>query len=153
MFWLLLLLTTGGLTGFWWLLPGTNESTFHFSNTIIHNREKKSIEPTSPFALNAEAATCGRAKTNIISCNTSEEKPAGVLAEVLKIFLMALSVVVGIAAVGGIAWASVLYAKAQDNESNVQQAKELIRNVVIGILLYVFMIAIINWLVPGGVIQ
>lgn len=95
---------------------------------------------------------CGKVQTILISCDKNGEGLT-TLGNVLKIAIQALSVLVGIAAVGGIAWASVLYAKAQDSESDVQQAKELIRNVVIGIILYAFMIAIIGWLVPGSVIS
>jgi hypothetical protein len=94
---------------------------------------------------------CGEARVNILSCGT--ERGGVALNNVLKIIISALSVIVAIAAVGGLAWASVLYAKAGDNEGNVSEAKTLIRNVIIGILLYVFLVAIVGWLVPGSVIS
>ena len=71
---------------------------------------------------------------------------------ILKIVISVLTVLVGIAAVGGLAWASILYTKAGDNEGNVSEAKTLIRNIVIGIVLYGFLVAIVNFLIPGGII-
>lgn len=92
---------------------------------------------------------CGEAGTNIIEC---DGEGVTALGNVLRIFVNVLSVAIGVAAVGGIAWASVKYAKAEDNASEVSEARTLIRNIVIGLLLYGFLIAIVNWLVPGGII-
>lgn len=92
---------------------------------------------------------CGQAETVLITCSGTG---VGAIGDVLRIVITVLSVLIGVAAVGGLAWASVLYAKAEDSEGNTKESKELIRNIVIGLLLYGFMIAIINWLVPGGVI-
>ncbi len=72
--------------------------------------------------------------------------------ELIKIAVNVLTVLIGILAVGGLAYAGVLYASAQDNQSQVSSAMTIIRNVVIGLFLYGFTIAIINWLIPGGVI-
>ena len=94
---------------------------------------------------------CGQAETVLIKCSR-DTQGALAIATVLRIAVNILSVIIGVAAVGGLAWASVLYAKAQDNSGNVSEARELIRNIVIGILLYGFLVAIVNWLVPGGVI-
>ncbi len=94
---------------------------------------------------------CGEAETVLIKCEKNA-KGATAIASVLKLIINVLTVLIGIAAVGGIAWAAILYAKAEDNQSNVSEARTLIRNIVIGILLYGFLIAIVNWLVPGGII-
>lgn len=60
---------------------------------------------------------------------------------------------VGVLAVGGIVWGAILYTTAGGNQEKTKKAIEIIRNVVIGLLLYVFMFAIVNFLIPGGVIQ
>ena len=91
---------------------------------------------------------CGGAKTNLIACD-KDKKGIEALGEILKIALSVLTVIVGIAATGGIAYSAVLYAGAQDNAGNTQKAKEMIRNIVIGLIAYGFMIAIITWLVPA----
>lgn len=102
----------------------------------------------SPLDQNT-GTNCGDATTVVIQC---KGEGADAIADVLRIILVVITTIVGIAAVGGLAWASILYAKAEDNQGNVTQAKEWIRNIAIGIILYGFMVAIINWLVPGGVI-
>lgn len=97
-----------------------------------------------------DAGNCGEAKTNIITCKGSGEDA---IASVLIMFLMVLTAIVGVVAVGGIVYAAILYASASDNSGQVSQAKTIIRDVAIGLLLYGFMAAIINWLVPGGIIK
>lgn len=92
---------------------------------------------------------CGEAQTVLIACKGTG---VGAINDVMKIIINVITAMIGVAAVGGLAWASVLYAKAEDNAGNVTEARTLIRNIVIGLLLYGFLIAIINWLVPGGVI-
>lgn len=92
---------------------------------------------------------CGQARTNLIKCNGSGVQAIG---DVLRQIIVILTILIGIAAVGGIGYAAILYASATDNASQAQNAISIIRNIVIGILVYGFMIAIINWLVPGSVI-
>ncbi len=92
---------------------------------------------------------CGEAKTNIIGCSGTSE---GALNDVLRIFVIVLSFGVGIAAVASIAYSAIRYAGARDNQGDVSLARERIRNTVIGLLLYGFLIAIANWLVPGGIL-
>lgn len=100
--------------------------------------------------VKAEGGDCGGAKTAILDCGGKSGEEA--IAEILRQFIFILSVGVGIVAVGGIVFGAVLYASARDNASQTQQAVGIIRNTVIGIILYVFMVSLVNWLVPGGVI-
>lgn len=92
---------------------------------------------------------CGEARVNILVCGT--QGGATALNNVLKIALQVLTMLVGVAALGGLTWASVQYARAADDSGVVSDAKKLIRNVIIGIILYGFLVAIVNWLLPGGV--
>ena len=106
--------------------------------------------------------TCGQAKTVLLpsaeikECDdkTKDGNADGlaIMIGILKFILNILTVGVGILAVGSIAYASVLYASARDSSSQTQQAIGIIRNTIIGLLLYIFMVAILNFLVPGGVI-
>ena len=112
------------------------------------------------FGSGGNFGSCGEAQTVLVGC---EEKDCGVgggafsgvpvIGCVLKYGIQALTVLVGVAAVAGIAWEAVQYARAQDDQSIVSGAKNRIRDIVIGLFVYGFMIAIINWLVPGGVIK
>lgn len=90
---------------------------------------------------------CGKARTNLIDCG--EEGGVTAFNNVLRIAIIALTFLVGVAAVGGLAYASIQYANAQDDSGKVSSAKTLITNIVIGIMLYGFMLAILMWLVPG----
>lgn len=105
---------------------------------------------TTPGRQPGDAGQCGEARTNLINCGTATGTNA--IANVLKIVLFIMTILIGIVATGGIVYGAVLYASASDNSSQVSQAKTIIRDVVIGLFLYGFMVVIINWLVPGGVI-
>jgi riboflavin transporter FmnP len=69
-----------------------------------------------------------------------------------KMILLFLSGGVGIAAVGGIVWGGILYTTARDNAAQTQKAVTIITNAIIAILLFVFMYAILNFLIPGGIV-
>jgi hypothetical protein len=58
---------------------------------------------------------------------------------------------VGILAVGGVVYGSIIYATATDSMEQKKKAKMIIFNVVIGILVYAFMYSFLNFIVPGGV--
>ncbi len=97
----------------------------------------------------AQAASCGGIKTSLIDCGDGTGKEG--IIKMLAWFIRILTVIIGIVAVGAIVYASILYASAHDSEQQVNQAKEIIRNVVIGLVLYALMGAAINFLVPGAV--
>lgn len=91
---------------------------------------------------------CGT-DTSIIRCDpNSDENPIiNLLQQAVKI----LYGVIGVLAVVVIMIAGVIYGTAGDQEDRIRTAKTMIRNTIIGILLYVFMTVILNFLVPGGV--
>lgn len=108
----------------------------------------EAVGPNGPEIKKTDSK-CGEARVNIIACG---DKPGNeAITNVLKIILRVLTVLVGAAAVGGMAFASIQYARAADESSIVSEAKNLIRNIIIGVVLYGFLIAIVNWLIPGGV--
>jgi hypothetical protein len=93
---------------------------------------------------------CGGAKTEFISCN--EDAGIGAIGTLIRYAVIGLTILIGIVAVGGITYAAILYASSRDNAAQTQQAIGIIRNIVIGLAMYGFTVAIINWLIPGGVI-
>lgn len=104
----------------------------------------------SPVAL---AAECGGVPTSIISC---EEKGgdkdinnSGVFG-ILKLVINIMTTGVGILAVGGIVYGSILYTSAGGSSEQTKKAIGVITNVVIGLLAYALMYAITNFLIPGG---
>ena len=96
------------------------------------------------------AAECGGTQTQLIGCDS--EAGVGAIGDLIRLAVTIMTVLIGIVATGGIAYAAILYASAKDNQSQVSEALTMLRNIVIGLLLYGFTIAIINWLIPGGVI-
>lgn len=62
-----------------------------------------------------------------------------------------LVVGIGILSVFGVIVAGIQYSAAQDNPQAIAAAKGRITNIVIGILIYLFMFAALQWLIPGGI--
>lgn len=106
--------------------------------------------PNGGPASSGSGGDCAGVETAILNCN--KKTGAEAIGDILTQAIRLLSLGVGIVAVGGIVFGAILYSSARDNASQTSQAIEVIRNTVIGIILYVFMVAIVNWLVPGGVI-
>jgi len=95
------------------------------------------------------AATCGNATTSIIDCENVQGGDNGV-EKLLLLIINILTVGVGVAAVGGIVYGSIMYASAADSVEQTKKAMGIIFNVVIGLLLYAFMYALLNFIIPGG---
>lgn len=69
----------------------------------------------------------------------------------LKTILQIMTAGVGVAAVGGVVYAAVLYTSAGDAMDQVKKSKTIITDVVIGLVAYALMVLLLNWLIPGGV--
>ena len=63
-----------------------------------------------------------------------------------------LSISVGVIVATMIVWGGIKYASSRDNPQQTASAKEHVRNALIGLVLYIFMVAFLNWVVPGGVL-
>jgi hypothetical protein len=85
--------------------------------------------------------------TSIIDCKVDGGNPImSILIQVINF----LAVGVGIAVVGGIIWGGMMYASSNGDAGKTKQAVTIIVNAVVGLLLFIFMYALINFLVPGG---
>lgn len=107
-------------------------------------------EEKSPELNNNTGTTpdgCAGIETSIIDCDETDGNP---VVNMLLQIINFLAVGVGIAVVGGIIWGGLTYASSNGDSNKVQQAKMIIVNAVIGLLLFFFMYALINYLVPGG---
>ena len=89
--------------------------------------------------------------------NTPEDVKTAILPEswkiedILNMILLVVTTGVGIAAVGAIVYAGVLYITARDNAGQVSKAKTMIMNTVVGVVAYLLMWAFLQWIIPGGV--
>ena len=88
--------------------------------------------------------SCSAVKTGILEC-ADNLGMAGPLAA----FIRVLSVCAGIVAVAGLAWGGFRYASAGGNADQAQQGMSIIRNTIIGMVIFVSMVAIANFIVPG----
>lgn len=97
--------------------------------------------------------TCGGVDTSLIACDQTggggDIENSGVWG-ILILTIQILSAGVGVLAVGGIVYGSILYTSSGGNPEQTKKAISIITNVVIGLLAYIFMFAIINYLIPGG---
>lgn len=101
-----------------------------------------------------QAASCGGATTSIISCSQGAGGSNAQSTGVWGLLLIALNILtagIGIAAVGGIVYAAILYASSSDSADQTKKAKDIIRNVIIGIIAYGAMYMGLNFIVPGGI--
>jgi len=101
----------------------------------------------------ASAQTCGGVDTSIINCGGSSTasniEDTGIWA-LLLIIINILTAGVGVAAVGGIVYASILYASAGDSSEQTKKAIGIIVNVAIGLVAYALTYTFLNFIIPGG---
>lgn len=116
----------------------------------------------TPVVLPAVAAaeTCGGVDTAIIGgaiCGGSDKNATDLAKNPIWAILIYavrfLTIGVGIAAVGGVVYASILYTSAGSSSEQTQKAKTIIRDIFIGLIAYGGMFLLLNYLIPGGVFQ
>lgn len=71
----------------------------------------------------------------------------------LRNIIIFLSGGVGLLVVAGIIYGAFLYITARANAGQAQKGQETIINSVIGLLLYIFMFAFLQFLIPGGIFR
>ena len=69
----------------------------------------------------------------------------------IMMVLQILTAGIGVVATCALGYFAFLYATAGDNSKQTKEAKEKIRNTIVGIVLYGLMYLLIEFLVPGGV--
>lgn len=99
------------------------------------------------------AETCTDFETSILPCGEDSTKSGiegtglwGLLILVINI----LTAGIGVAAVGGIIYGAVLYTTSGGSLDQVKKARQIIRDVIIGLAMYALMYAFLNYIVPGG---
>ena len=92
--------------------------------------------------------------TAIIKCDNVKVGDDGIEnTGVWSILLTAINLLtggIGIVAVAGVVYASIMYASAGGNAEQTKKAMGIITNIVIGVLAYALMFALLNFLIPGG---
>lgn len=85
------------------------------------------------------------------STSTAILDPNWKIEDILNMILVVLNAGAAVLATGSIAFAGFLYMTARSNANQVQKAKTMIFNTVIGLICYIFMWTLLEWLIPGGV--
>lgn len=104
----------------------------------------------------AYAATCNGVETSIdYGCKkvANSGAQASPIFSILIVIINFLAVGVGVAVVGGIVWGAFLYITANGNSGKTQEGVSVIINAVIGLVVFAFLFAAVNFLVPGGLFR
>lgn len=78
-------------------------------------------------------------------------KNCGIIAYI-ALFVRFLSAAVGIVVVTMITVGGIQYSSARDNPQATQAARGKIYNAILALVVYMFMFAFLQWLVPGGIV-
>jgi len=112
------------------------------------------LTPGVAFATEAKNNGC-ETDTAIIKCDNVDVTQDGVentgLWSILMLAINVLTAGVGVVALAGIVYGSILYTSAGGNQEQVKKAMGIFTNVVIGVIAFAGMWALLNFLVPGGV--
>lgn len=124
--------------------------------SLVFSTPSVYAEPTDSEAVLNDPVTgndCGGVSTSVIKCdadNSGDLNKNGIWA-LLLIVINVMTAGVGVLAVAGIVYGSILYTTAEDKADQVNQAITIIRNVVIGLIAFALMWAALNFIIPGGV--
>ena len=94
------------------------------------------------------ATKCGGAETSVISC---EGEGSTAIINIIKQVIKILTAGVLVAAVGAVIYGAFLYTTSEGSPDKIKKAREVWTNTVIGIIMFAFMVAITNFIIPGGV--
>ncbi len=100
--------------------------------------------PATALAVNGQQVDVCGTSSGAANCNVFIEKYINPL-------VLVLTTLVGIAAVLSIIIAGIQYSASADDPGTVTKAKQRIFNTIIGLVTYIFLLALFNWLIPGGI--
>lgn len=90
--------------------------------------------------------------TSILPCTGTDGQDNGVWG-ILILIINIMSGGVGVLAVAGLVYGSIMYSSAGGNAERQKKARSILANVGIGLVLYALMFAVLNYLVPGGLFR
>ncbi len=125
------------------VLVSNYSSNYAFAEELVEDGSGNLTTPNGNNGRGGEAPA--EAKTAILPSDWKIE-------DILNMVLVVVTTGVGIAAVGSIVFAGVLYITARDNAAQVSKAKTMIMNTIIGIVAYILMWAFLEWIIPGGIL-
>ncbi len=120
-------------------------SSYAFAEELVEDGNGNLTTPNGNNSKKNKDTPPADAKTAILPSDWKIE-------DILNMVLVVVTTGVGIAAVGSIVFAGVLYITARDNAAQVSKAKTMIMNTIIGIVAYILMWAFLEWIIPGGIL-
>lgn len=123
--------------------PGRAECTIGQSGSCVPVASPTTQPNAAPNDCNGNNIQAGLDKDDPNHC--------GIL-DYLVIFINVLSALAGIVIVGSLIVAGIQYSSSGNNPQQVSAAKDRIRNAIIALFFFIFGYALLNYLVPGGVL-
>ncbi len=108
-------------------------------------------EPWMQFETRGDTYWCRDTCDDVSTLGDACRDGQGGIWGILNMILDVLTIGVGAAAIIGLVIAGIIYGTAGGNDSKVALAKQMIFNIVIGLLLYGILWAILNFVLPGNV--
>lgn len=109
---------------------------------------------TLSLQVSAAEVDCTDIKTSVLPVECDPTKADAVertaVWGLLILVINLLSAGVGILAVGGILYGSILYTTSSGDPEKSTKARKIIGNVVVGLIAYAMMWALLNFITPGG---
>lgn len=144
------------LTSFFAAFQSIFSLNYTFARVVVQDDNGNSVDP-SDLKSKSDSNNNSGSDSNSKNAPTTEAKTAILpsdwkIEDILNMILVVVTTGVGIAAVGSIVFAGILYITARDNAGQVSKAKTMIMNTVIGIIAYILMWAFLEWIIPGGVL-
>lgn len=103
-------------------------------------------------SFSSDNGSTGRSELSQGQCENGLNREDCGIIDVIVTVINFMSALAGIAIVGAIMYAGYLYMTARDNASQIQQAKTRIVWALTALLVFIFMVALLNFLIPGGVL-
>ena len=144
------------LTSFFAAFQSIFSLNYTFARVVVQDDNGNSVDP-SDLKSKSDSNNNSGSDSNSKNAPTAEAKTAILpsdwkIEDILNMVLVVVTTGVGIAAVGSIVFAGVLYITARDNAAQVSKAKTMIMNTIIGIIAYILMWAFLEWIIPGGIL-
>ena len=142
------------LTSFFAAFQSVFSLNYTFAKEVVQDSNGNYVDPSdlkSKSDSNSNSDSKKNKDTTPADAKTAILPSDWKIEDILNMVLVVVTTGVGIAAVGSIVFAGVLYITARDNAAQVSKAKTMITNTIIGIIAYILMWAFLEWIIPGGV--
>lgn len=143
------------LTSFFAAFQSVFSLNYTFAREVVEDSNGNSVDPSdlkSKSDSNSNSDSEKSKDTSPADAKTAILPSDWKIEDILNMVLVVVTTGVGIAAVGSIVFAGVLYITARDNAAQVSKAKTMIMNTIIGIVAYILMWAFLEWIIPGGIL-